>query len=254
MEDILHRIRAKRLIFTVTTGRSGTKYLTYLLSLLKDFTVEHEANPAFHGYLKQVQKDQSVATDFWINEKLPHILNQRTAFYADTSHVACKGFLEALLALDIIPDLIILKRNNADVAKSLYQLETIPGRSVLGMQYLISPDDNVLLPVDNWQALTDYQLCYWYTLEIEKRQEKYASLFSAKGSKIGYLNFEDLVGNKGFDHLRKVLKLPDFTALGYMKYLKNKHRIINHKLTQKKLEVDTIDIRKQEEALLEKLT
>ena len=169
MESLLTRIREKRLIFTVTTGRSGTKYLAYLLSLIKDVHSEHEALPGFHEYFRPIVEGKYSYQKFWLEKKLPYISKLDSKIYSDVSHIACKGFLESLLDMDIKPSLIVLKRDKRDVAKSLWRLNTIPNRTESGMKYLLSPDDSDVLKIGgDISKLSDYQLCYWYTLEIEE--------------------------------------------------------------------------------------
>src|SRR5690606_11316860 len=121
VEDLLEKIRRKQLVFTVTTGRSGTKYLAYLLGLLKNFRSEHEEKPAFHDYYRPIIDDKYLFKKFWIEKKLPYIATQiKEPFYADVSHIACKGFFESLIELGIKPSFIFLKRDNRAVAKSLW--------------------------------------------------------------------------------------------------------------------------------------
>ena len=110
----------KRLFFTVTTGRSGTGYLSYLLNLLKDFKSEHESPPAFHHYYRDIMEGNYSFERFWTEHKLPYIANIEERHYSDVSHMVCKGFIESLVKMGIKPYIIFLKRNNHDVAKSLF--------------------------------------------------------------------------------------------------------------------------------------
>src|SRR5690606_7111070 len=132
MEKLLEKIREKRLLFSVTTGRSGTNYLALLLALLKDFRSEHESIPGFHEYYRDILRGKYTFRDFWLLKKLPHIAyDVKEQFYADISHVACKGFFESLLEMGVRPSFVMIKRDNREVAKSLLQLNTIPARTVL---------------------------------------------------------------------------------------------------------------------------
>lgn len=234
-KHLKEQILNKRMLFTVTTGRSGTKYLSYLLSLLKNVHSEHEAEPAFDDYYRGILNGQDSYERFWSELKLPHISSTTGSVYADVSHVACKGFLEYLWDQDIYPSLIILRRDKRSVAKSLHRLNTIPGRSKLGLKYLNAPYDKDVLALDiDWQTLTDYQLCYWYTLEIERRQNLYKKLYLKQNKHFVDVEFESLTNGSGFTEIIKKLELPKFSFLGYLKYIKNRNKRINQKSNRPK--------------------
>jgi hypothetical protein len=124
--------RMKNLIFTITTGRSGTVYLTELLRRnlpngevhherfgYQDFSVETPDASHFMlfnsaGNVKQVQ-------DFW-EQKLVRNVQTSADWYVEISHVLSKaGLLENLhhLAGHAV-HIVILTRNVEDVAWSFY--------------------------------------------------------------------------------------------------------------------------------------
>ncbi|OEU18432.1 hypothetical protein FRACYDRAFT_236711 [Fragilariopsis cylindrus CCMP1102] len=94
--------------------------------------------------------------------------------------------------------LIILRRHPSLIAYSLLQRNAIPGRSRWGKKYLLHPNDWNVLGNNNehndndgkngnndrrrlrWISIlsswSDYQLCYWYALEIERRQIQYTKM------------------------------------------------------------------------------
>ncbi|MCW5202362.1 MAG: hypothetical protein QTN59_12780 [Candidatus Electrothrix communis] len=174
----------KRLIFTVTTGRSGTAYLTSIFGYARKVYSVHEPAPEFVKVLREVQDNPQLANDFWLTDKFPAILQAPADIYVETSHLVCKGFLESLLEFKIIPDLILHRRPARDVACSMFTMGTIPGRSDKGCSFYLSPDDPGVLHLPQWEKLHDYQLCYWYCLEIERRACVYGALFKAAGSRI----------------------------------------------------------------------
>ncbi len=169
-----HVKRTKSLVFTVTPGRSGTKYLTVLLGGVPGVSAYHEPQPDFATYMRAAQTKSETAYAFWLYAKLPFIAAAPGAIYAETSHLFCKGFLEPALLLGLRPGLIILRRAASQVAWSLLERQTVPARSDFGKKYLLSPEDPGVMPLPGWQAMTDYQLCFWYALEIERRQIRYA--------------------------------------------------------------------------------
>lgn len=183
----------QRLIFTVTTGRSGTGLLSTQLKHVTGATVHHEATPNFADVMRSAQNDPLVAKKFWLNDKLPAIQGTPSSVYIETSHLFCKGFLEPLLHLGVIPELILLRRPHRDVAKSLTSLRTIPARTENGCRYLLSPDDPNVIQLSSWTQLSDYQLCYWYCLEIERRMKQYAKLITDSGGRTYEIAFHNLI-------------------------------------------------------------
>jgi hypothetical protein len=207
--DLLERVRAKRLVFTVTTGRSGTEYLSRALGLFRGVKSLHEPSPKFATYFRAVCSEPAVATEFWLERKLPRILEFPHPVYAETDHVACKGFLESLVELGVSPLLIHLRRPARDVAQSLWRLGTIPGRSLGGVRYYLSPSDRVFLPLDPARVgeLHDYQLCYWYCLEIEERARVYTQRFAPRGVRLERVEFEEIRRPEGILELGEKLEL-----------------------------------------------
>ena len=191
-------LRGKRLIFTVTTGRSGTGYLAKMLSFVPNVVSYHEPRPDFADVMRLVQQDVSIAYGFWIEKKLPQIMEEPASTYIETSHLFCKGFVEPLLKLGVTPDLIILTRPHRRVAASLHRLDTIPGRTEKGLRYLVSPGDPGVLALPGWQTLTDYQLCYWYCLEIERRSHEYERTFLEKNARVAKVALSEIDTVRGF--------------------------------------------------------
>ncbi len=222
---------AKRLIFTITTGRSGTGHLAEVLRDIPDVQSYHEPEPRFSDVMRSVQEDKTVAVKFWINKKLPQIAKETASIYIETSHLFCKGFIEPLLDMGIIPDLIILSRPERDVAKSMLRLGAIPGRTEKGLKYYLSPEDPGVLSLPNWQSLHDYQLCYWYCLEVKRRSEYYENILHKSNAHITKVTLNEISTFRGFNRLLKELYLPRLGAFAYIKYFLKRKKKINTKLT-----------------------
>lgn len=201
-------VEGKRLIFTVCTGRCGTDLLAQRLGQLPGVTAVHEPQPAFQSVMRETQEDHRFAIDFWERDKLPAIAKTPHSIYVETSHVFCKGFLEPLLNLGVTPDLILLSRPHREVALSLFRLNCIPGRTEAGLSFLLSPEDPGVLPINGWKELDDYQLCYWYCLEIERRQQEAAELLSAFGGKCVRTTLAEIRTAPGLKSLIAELDLP----------------------------------------------
>ena len=219
-------IERKRLIFTITTGRSGTAYLAHVLSFLPGVVSYHEPEPKFSDIMFKAQFNKKFAYDFWISKKLPKIAEEREDIYIETSHLFCKGFIEPLLGLGIIPDLIVLRRPPREVAISLYKINAIPGRTTDGLRFLLSPEAPNILPLPYWQILHDYQLCFWYCLEIESRVEKYIPSLKAKGVRVAETSLKYITTPKGIKDLIGALSLPmPKNILNYSKKMNTKNEL-----------------------------
>lgn len=192
--DIIDRITTdKTLIFAITPGRSGTQYLAKLLACVEGVSAHHEPAPNYVDVLRRVQQDPEVAFAFLRQQKLPAIATVPEPVYAETSHLFCKGFLEPLLLMGLRPHLIFLHRAPADVAWSLVERNTVPARTLAGCLYLLDPRDPNVLPLSGWERMTDYQLCFWYAIEIERRQLRYV----AYAKTLGLTTFEVLQRDLG---------------------------------------------------------
>ena len=137
--------RDKRLIFTITTGHSGTRHLAWALGCFRDVDARHEPKPSFSGAFRTVCTEPETAAEFWRAHKLPSIASTKKPIYAETSHLACKGFLESLIELGYRPDLIHLHRDPREVATSLWRLDSVPGRTSKGVKYNLAPTDPCFL-------------------------------------------------------------------------------------------------------------
>ncbi|MEM1384712.1 MAG: hypothetical protein AAF713_09690 [Pseudomonadota bacterium] len=197
----------KRLIFCATPGRSGTAFLTRLLGRVPGIAAAHEPKPNFVAVAQAVQQDPALAERFWREEKLPAIAGGDASVYAETSHLACKGFLEPLMRLGIPFDLIVLRRQPRAVAWSLVERNCVPARTGPGIRYLLDPRDRTVMPLPGWEGLTDYQLAFWYALEIERRQRRYAAMVAQSGGAVATITNRQLGAWSHFVAMLQVLRL-----------------------------------------------
>lgn len=202
----------KGLVFTITTGRSGTELLARALNLFPRVCARHEPKPTFSSVWRAVLANPRTAREFWLDHKLPRIARERGSVYCETSHLACKGFLESLLELGARPALIVLAREPRDVAESLWRLNDVPGRTLKGLKYYVSPWDvgRHYLPLDPSRAerLHDYQLCLWYALELEQRAKVLRARLEPLGARFVDARFEDIRAREGLQRLAESLGLP----------------------------------------------
>lgn len=169
----------RTLIFTVTSGRSGTGLLTALLRDCLRIEAEHEPEPRANFELPATISDWRHGLHWLEKTKLPYLNKHlKERIYAETSHIYCKGFIESILTLELDAKFIILSRDALSVASSLFQMGCVPERTEAAELALIGPSAPGVLPLPNWAAYTDFQLCYWYALEIERRQKFYERVFT----------------------------------------------------------------------------
>ncbi|MGV6848821.1 MAG: hypothetical protein ACWA5A_10790 [Marinibacterium sp.] len=173
-----------RLILTVTPGRSGTRLLAAILGEIPGILAEHEAAPMLNYVLRGVQAEPRAARWWLWSEKLPVVAARLAAsgagIYADTSHLYAKGFLEPLLDLGLCADLILLTRPARAVATSLLAVGAVPHRSGAGRLALLGPEDPGVVVPEGWRGWNDYQLCFWYVREMERRQRIHAATWPGK--------------------------------------------------------------------------
>jgi hypothetical protein len=168
----------------------------------------HEPVPDFVTVFRRAQQDPEIAFAFWRDSKLPFIASLEAPVYVETSHLFCKGFFEPAILLGLQPKLVILRRPPSEVAWSLLERSTVPARTPHGTLYLLDPRDPNVMPLPGWERMTDYQLCFWYALEIERRQLKYADFAARLGLPTFEVRQADLSKPEVFGYMLQTLGLP----------------------------------------------
>lgn len=176
----------KTMIFTVTSGRSGSVYLTKVLQKnLGNARVYHERfGPLEYGsdtpdisHLKQFNTFGCTAhvKSFW-RRKFKRALEEPGLYYAEISHVLGKaGLVEALASLpnEVPIKIIYLKRPAEKVGLSLFNRQEFQNVG-WSWPFLLDPCyKNVLVnsePFLKWGAMG---AAYWYALEMEARAAYY---------------------------------------------------------------------------------
>jgi len=214
-QALIEQLKEKQLILTVTAGRTGTAFLHNLFRLFPAVDSAHEEEPNYLHVMRRVQTQPAEATRFLTKFKFPVIAASSSGTIAETSHLFCKGFLEPMINLGVYPDLVLLRRNPRRIALSLLERNTIPGRTSTGTDYLVCPSDPNTLPLLLWEGLTDYQLCFWYALEIERRQHRYGDYMQQLGRKVCDVTANELHAPDEFLRMAKIfsLAIPDRDAL-----------------------------------------
>lgn len=134
-------------IFCISTGRSGTAYLSKVLGTLKDVKSFHEQKPVLHAELmQQYMAGQHEPLREQLSDKLNKIQAASPMLYIDTSHVFVKGFgweLPNHLAREQIA-VVVLKRDRSKVVDSLIRVDSGPF-DYLGRKWILVPYKKALI-------------------------------------------------------------------------------------------------------------
>ncbi len=209
MMDLAEGLRfTPRVIKAITAGRTGTTYVSRLFALLPGVVSLHEPLPNYTKAMRRAQQFPEAAYQFLREHKIPFINQHTKPLYIETSHLFCKGFFEPLVMLGLCPDLMIITRSPREIAKSLQLKNTVPARTTAGYHWLLAPHDPNVIPLNSWGRMSDYQLCYWYALEIERRQEKYSAMALSLGKKVATFTARSLNDFAAFSRVCAELGLP----------------------------------------------
>ena len=170
-------------IFCINSGRSGSDYLTELLSRAKNTVSIHEGIPIMNGVPMQKYND---GCDRQLQQLMPLKMTQirqkshnGKKIYCETNHSFIKGW-GYLLPDAYIPQeeigVIILKRDIAKTAYSLIRVRDVPGISEWTRTWLLSPysQRNLSQPAADPNP---WELCQWYVKETYLRGEEYKKRF-----------------------------------------------------------------------------
>jgi len=193
----------RRLVFCLSPGRSGTRWLSEVLRSVPGVHSAHEPEPDFAHAMRAAQDKPNVAYQFWLEDKLPAIAATDGDVYFETSHLVNKGFIEPLINIGLVPDVVVIERDPRDVALSYWKRGHIPARTPAGRRYLVQPDDRGnYMPLDEWEELSDYQLCMWYALEQRARNRILGHRIQRAGGTVIAMTFDRLVGQwSGFERM-----------------------------------------------------
>ena len=168
----------ERVIFTATTGRSGTMTLSTLFSLVPGCAAFHEPHPFMNG---SVLKAASYGDDAFVDRayarvKSVNILRAAVGhrYYMESNQLFVKTFVrQAFAEFGERMAVVHLVRSPVDVAMSLYCLQQIPGTGVAEIWWLDHrAPTNVLQIADLLDSDPEFShpfyraLWYWYEVEM----------------------------------------------------------------------------------------
>ena len=212
-------VKMKNFVFTMTTGRSGTKYLARLLELnLPDAECYHEIHgwdrfgvdtpDLSHMTLFNSQGNVEKVQAFW-RSKLARIAATPRQFYVETSHLLMKGGLvENLAPLTEAGTvhLVTLERDPYDTIVSFRNRFDFLDMANRWLWYLDPEYPRNLVPWDDFFSQSHNGLCLWYILEIRARAARYEKLLSGEQRIVfHHFSLEDLRNPEGASRLLNAL-------------------------------------------------
>lgn len=194
----------KRAVFTITAGRTGTGYLAQLFANNLNCRAVHEAigprdfglrTPEI-GHMRQYNclGNTPRVKEFWANKW--RTLPETHDLFVETSHLNAKAGLMVNLPTDVKVDIILLRRNWLDTARSYknrfdFLNKFNEWQCYLDWDYPANIISKNRLPEAGWHGKL-----IWYLSEIEARQE-FARLKWADQVNFIDCNLEDIVKKDG---------------------------------------------------------
>lgn len=205
----------KQFVFTVTTGRSGTVYLTELLKLnLRDTEVHHERTgfqsygvetpDASHFMLFNSVGNVAQVRSFWA-QKFDRIAAGPRRWYVETSHFLAKaGLLEnvQMLSGKGRVHVILLRRDPGKIAWSFYNRHDFAN---LGFTWLFALDPrypNRIVDSTEFRKGGEMGCALWYVYEMQARAAYYRRLLAGRpGINVIDVTLDDIAGPQGAEML-----------------------------------------------------
>ncbi|MGK7940132.1 MAG: hypothetical protein AB4062_08285 [Crocosphaera sp.] len=170
-------------IFCINPGRSGSDYLTELLSKAENKVSIHEGLPIMNGFPMQAFNN---GDEQWLQKLMPLKIKEISKqskngrkIYCETNHSFIKGWGYLLPDKYISQEeigVIILRREVHKNSYSFLRLRGVPGISEWTRTWLLTPNSkrDLSQPSDNANL---YDLCQWYVEETYLRAEEYKKMF-----------------------------------------------------------------------------
>jgi hypothetical protein len=167
----------RHLIFSINSGRSGSKYLAQLLGTAAEVKSFHEAKPKMSGeYLAMINAEPLHASREKRRIKAEAIAQMLRGMapeqtYAETNHTFIKTFFDVVLEEFRNVDVIVLRRALVHVLKSFIELGYFSSRNPLSLAWMSSPNavTAAIRPIGSDSSLDQFDLCIAYLLDIEAR-------------------------------------------------------------------------------------
>lgn len=215
-------VAGRHLVFSINSGRSGSKYLAQLLGTARHVKSFHEAEPKMNGEpiaainaspLEASREKRRVKA-----EAIADILRRTRSkvTYVETNHVFIKAFYDVVLEDFHNVDVIILRRDLALVLKSFVELGYFSSHNLKSLDWMSSPNaaTAALRPIGKDSELDHFDLCIAYLLDIEARADRFKLEYpnvrthEVRLEELNQLaNVEDLFRSLGLESTRATKKL-----------------------------------------------
>jgi hypothetical protein len=168
----------ERVIFTATTGRSGTMTLSSLFSLVPGCAAFHEPHPFMNGSVLKAASygDEAFVDRAYARVKSVNILRAAVGhrYYMESNQLFVKTFIrQAFAEFGDRMAVVHLVRSPVEMAMSLYCLQQLPGMGVADVWWLDHrAPTNVLQIADLLDSDAEFShpfyraLWYWYEVEM----------------------------------------------------------------------------------------
>jgi hypothetical protein len=175
----LRTLGLERLIFTATTGRSGTLTLTKLFGAVPGCRAAHEAYPEMNGSVLQAASYGDTALADRVYRRVKSVNIRRAAighrYYFEANHLFIKTFAHPAVAdFGRRVAVVHLVRPAVEVANSIYQLGDYPSTERGDYWWLDFRAPTNLLPMadileSDPEFSHPYYKALWYWYEVEAR-------------------------------------------------------------------------------------
>lgn len=176
-------VKNRRLIFTISPGRSGSEYLATLLNTAANIHALHEPLPRMNGRFLEMAMNKPPAASFvkrrikllGINRTLSR-LNSET-IYAETSHMFIKSFHDVILEYYENVEVIVLRRPLHKVLKSFIELGFFTDINPISARWMHNPGSTnsraeILKPLEE---MDQFEKCIAYLLDIESMAQAFVT-------------------------------------------------------------------------------
>jgi hypothetical protein len=206
----------------MTTGRSGTAFLTSLLEAnLPDAECHHEfvqwgdfglrTPDVSHMTLFNSEGNIEKVQTFW-RDKLAIVLNGRSRFYVETAHMLMKGgLIENIMALTKTGHvhLIDLQRDLTATIRSFKSRLDFFNKGNQWLWYLDETYPRNLSGSEKFEKYGHSGLCLWYTIEVRLRAAYYTKITAGNPNiSVHRVRLEDLATPAGAERLLAELGAP----------------------------------------------
>jgi hypothetical protein len=179
-------VAQRRLIFSINSGRSGSKYLAQLLATAHQVTSFHEAEPKMSGeFIDMINSKPMEASREKRRVKAAAIAEVLRGsgpeeIYAETNHTFITTFYDVVLEEFHNVDVINLRRGLALVLKSFIEMGYFSPLNPLSFAWMSSPNAiTAALPaIGPDTTLDQFDRCIAYLLDIEARAERFRVNYS----------------------------------------------------------------------------